>query len=265
MTPNELISIVSNNLGDGGFVALNREEYIQFVNDVAHDIWFRSKAMHVVRQYALPEDSHYIDLTEDDIIEFEEMQVRTQATPIMTPPGPEPAFYEFDKGPVHQREKPHLQNVQNGYGIWTNVGDIEPTYHLSVELRDGRYRITSPRKFGAGLILQIFAVIHSPRFTWLTQVQVDPTANPPIVVNLTDQQRIWEPFRNVFIEGCTWRAARRLANFTQDSTRSRIWQDAQNLYYRQYLPDAIHFVHSIKDGTTALFVEPFQYLTDRRP
>lgn len=257
MTPNELISIASNNLGDGGFVVLNREEYLQFTNDVAHDLWSGSKACHVVREYVLPSGESYFDLAEDDIIEFVSIQIRAKDTAVNTPEEP---IFRTDTAVYPQQEKPPLQNIEEGLGLWQNVGNTSRRQHLTPEFRNGRYRIHSPQRFSDGQVLTLHLVVTSPHYIWLDKAVVDPT-DPNVTVDLTDAERIWEPFRNLFIEGVTWRAARRMINFTKDN-RTSIWQSAQQLYFSKYLPDAIHFVHSLKDSASVLHVEPFRYLDE---
>lgn len=264
MTPNELISTVALNLGDGGFVAIAREEYIAFVNDVGHDIWLRSKAMHAIRHYPLPEGARAYELPDTDILEFAELQVRTISPPPAYPPpegDSEPEIYDDSHTPVHQQEKPVHQNISEGLGLWTNVGNTLPHTHLTIELRGGRYVILSPRPFEASQVLHAHAVIHSPRYAWLDAAAAhDPTATESYEETLASS--IWEPLRNVFIEGCTWRAARRLSNYTQDPVRRQIWNDARDLYYRMYLPDTIHFIHALKDGSSVLHVRPGRYLDE---
>lgn len=260
MTPNELISIAANNIGDGGFVIVNRDEHMQFVNDVAHDLWSGSKAAHVVREYLLPSGISYMDLPHDDIIEFVSLQIRAKNTPL-NPPDDEQGTFSTDALVAPQMEKPPYRNIEEGYGIWKNIGSVYPKQHLTPEFRNGRYRIHSPVNFTGSEVLTAHCVIHSARYQWLLRTAaVDPTAGDTNIY--IDDERIWEPFRNLFIEGCTWRAARRTLNFTMDATRTRIQNDARDMYYKKYLPDAIHFVHSLKDSTAALHVIPFRYLDE---
>jgi hypothetical protein len=265
MTPNELISIVANNLGDGGFVSLNRDEYLAFMNDVGHDIWLKSKAMHQIRHYPLAEGLRAFVIPDTDIIEFVELQVRTVST-TPQPGDPEPEIYDSTQTPVHQQEKSVHQNIAQGQGIWTNVGNVIPHHHLTIEFRNGQYFILSPRPFHAGAVLHVHAVIHSPRYAWLDQVSaVDPVTGldgDGAAFTETLSTALWEPLRNVFTEGCTWRAARRLSNFTQDVTRRKIWDDAKDLYYNMYLPDAIHFIHSLKESSSVMHVAPGRYLDE---
>jgi hypothetical protein len=263
MTPNELISIVANNVGDGGFVSLNHDEYLAFMNDVGHDIWLKSKAMHRIRHYALPQDARTFIIPDTDIIEFVELQVRTTA---VQAGDPEPEIYNDSQTPVHQQEKSVHQNISEGQGIWTNVGNIIPHHHLTIEFRNGQYLVLSPRPFLSGEVLHVHAVIYSPRFAWLEQASaVDPVTGldgEGVAFTETLDVSLWEPLRNAFIEGCTWRAARRISNFTQDPTRRKIWDDSRNMYYGTYLPDAIHFIHSLKDGTAVMHVAPGRYLDE---
>lgn len=265
MTPNELISIVANNLGDGGFVGMAREEYLGFMNDVGHDIWFKTNAMHRIRQYALTADTRTFMLPDVDIIEFVELQVRTVTVPPV-PGATEPEIYNPDETPIHQQEKSVHSNIAEGLGIWANVGNTVAHHHLTIEFRNGQYVILSPRVFAANEVLHVHAIIHSPRYAWLDQVaDINPATGldsdgAAFTESLTSS--LWEPLRNAFTEGCTWRAARRLSNFTKDNVRLRIWEDAKGLYYNRYLPDAIHFINSLKESSSVLHVAPARYLDE---
>lgn len=256
MTPNELISIAANNLADGGFATLNRDEYLQFVNDVGHDLWSGSKAAHALRTYPLPAGRSYLDLEHDDIIEFASLQIRTADDGGDS----EPAIVPASGTAYLVREKPAEQSIRQGQGSWREIGEAQRHLALTPEFRDGRYRIHAAYPFQTGWFLMAHCVIHAPRYVWLDAAVVDPT-DEELDLDLTDTERIWEPFRNLFIEGVTWRAARRMTGIAKDA-RAQIWRDSQQLYYSKYLPDAIHFVHSLKDGTSVLRVEPFNYLPE---
>lgn len=250
MTPNELIGIASNNISDGGMVLLAREEYIAFVNDVAMDIWTESKAMHAIRQYQLPEGARMYELPDVDIIHFMEIQVRRGAPAAEG----EAEIYNPDESPIHVEEKPVHQNLRQGFGVWRNQGHDRPHTFVTLEFRNGRHVVHSPQPFEAGTMLHVQCVIHSPRFDWL-----DTTAED---FEESLDNSIWEPLRNVFIEGVTWRAARRAINYAKDSARQRIMDNAQTLYFKQYLPAAIRYINGLKDLTSPMFIEPFDFMPE---
>lgn len=256
MTPNEVISIAANNCSDGGFVLLAQEEYLQFTNDVAYDIWFESKAMHAVRQYALPEGEQLFTFPDTDIIQFVEVQLRegeAKGPPADDGEGEQPV-YDAAQNPVHVEEKPLHANLREGLGIFRNRGQRHAHTYLTYEFRNGRFVALAPRPFEAGQFLHAHCVISGERYEVLDLWDGD--------LELTTANTIWEPLRNVFIEGVTWRAARRLSNHSKDPMRTQIWKDSQSLYYGRYLPQAISYIHQIKDGTSVLFVRGSRFMEE---
>jgi hypothetical protein len=260
MTPNELISMTSNNLGDGGFVMMAREEYIGFVNDVGHDIWFESKALHQLRQYKMTEGERHFTIPDIDIIEFAELQFRYKDT---AQTNPEPEILEDGVTAAHQQEKPVHANIREGGGFWQNVGNWQKHYHLTPELRNGKYIIHVPEPFIAGVVLHAHCIVHGTRYNWLDAAITDPT-DPDDLYEETLDSSLWEPLRNAYIEGTLWRAARRLWQFSKDRERRKTMDDAKELYYNRYLPNAIHFIHSLKADASALHVHPFALWRERR-
>lgn len=252
MTPNELIGIASNNISDGGMVLLAREEYLAFVNDVAMDVWTESKAMHKIRQYTLPAGARTFEVPDIDIIYIVTMQVRRG-----TPPAegePEAEAYDPSESPIHVQEKSIDQNLRQGFGSYENQGQERPNTYVTLEFRNGRHVVHSPQPFESGSILHLQCVIHSSRYNWL-----DTDAEN---FEETLDNSIWEPLRNAFIEGVTWRAARRALNYAKDPMRQQIMRDAQNLYYNRYLPMAVRYINGLKDLTSAMYIEPFSIYTD---
>ncbi|MBE0645409.1 MAG: hypothetical protein IH600_15100 [Bacteroidetes bacterium] len=252
MTPNEVISIAANNCSDGGMVLLAQEEYLAFLNDVAYDIWFESKAMHAIRQYALPEGEQLFTFPDTDIIQFVELQLR-EGTPAAEEDGEQP-IYDSTANPIHVEEKPVHQNIREGLGIFRNLGQRHTHRYFTVEFRNGQFVILVPRPFEANQYLQAHCVITGEMYQILDLWDED--------LELTTANTIWEPFRNVFIEGVTWRAARRLSNHSKDPTRRQIWNDSQNLYYSRYLPDAINYVHQFKDGSSVMMIRASRFLEE---
>jgi hypothetical protein len=252
MKPNELISIIASNIGDENLVLLNREMYIQFVNDVAMDIWKDSKATHTVREYALPNGAMFFDLPEDDIIEFVSLQTRVKTIPDLNV-----GIYSQDQDVIPRNDKPALQQIEEGIGTWRNIGQRWGHSYYTLELRNGRYRVQTAIPFSGDLILTAYAVIHSPRYVYpVADDYFDPVLGVAGTPN--DNDRIWEVLRSVFIEGGTYRAANRALNFTKSSSHASIAAKAEQRYHT-YLKDAIHYIHSLKDSTIGLAVEPFRY------
>lgn len=277
MTPNECISIAAATIGDAGFVNLTHEEYISFLNATAHEIWFRAKAAHVVRQYALPVDEKKFTIPDTDIIRFAMIQLRFANAPA----GENIAnLYDVEETPLYIKEKSPQIDVEEDFGYWLDRGDLQENFHAWIEFHNGQYTIHSNIKFSSGMVLHLYAIIHSPHFTWIVVPESGGAITPVWGQTPTDSEvraavaagdipasssnLIWEPFRNVFVEGVLWRAAQQHMRYVKDSSISRIYSDAERRYYRQYLPDAVHFIHSLKDSTSASHIRPFHYLVKAR-
>lgn len=271
MTPNEVISIASARIGDAGFVNLTREEYISFLNAVAHEIWFRSKAAHVIRQYQLTEGEKRFVIPDTDIIRFSMIQMRFADAPASDNVA---NLYDVEENPLYLKEKAPQQDVEEDIGYYLDRGDLQENFHAWIEFHNGQYTIHSNIKFAARMILHVYAIVHSPRYTWIVAPNAGWPNTPTDAEVLTDlgngnltsaqAQLIWEPFQNVFIEGVLWRAAQQHMVYVKDRQRTQIYSDSRSEYYRRYLPDAIHFIHSLKDATSASHIRPFHYLMKAR-
>jgi hypothetical protein len=270
MTPNECISIAAARIGDAGFVNITREEYLTFLNDTAHEIWFRSKAAHVVRQYELPEDEKSFAIPDNDVIRFGLIQYRF---------GEEVGLSDYmnlhdpEQRPIHLQEKPAQQDIEEGYGYFHNRGALQEDYHITLDFNNGTHVLRSNRKFGKGMLLHAYCIIHSPHYSW---VVVPDSENPAWGQTPTDQevrdavasgaldagtsQLIWEPFRNTFISGVVWRAAEQHMRYVKDRSVQEIYKNHMGLFYKMYLPRTIHYIHTLKDDTSMMRMRPFHYL-----
>lgn len=271
MTVNEVISIASNNIGDGSFANLTKAEYEAFVNDVAQDLFLDAKASHVARAYLLPDGEYFFDIPDRDIISFAFVQFRWPSVLPGVTGASEPEPYDPDKGPERVKEKDLQKNIADFTGRYEDIGDIEDTYHVTPEIQNisGKWRVTSARKFTAGMTLHAHCITTQPRMSWTqdpTMQSGDPLSHDPVEANLIsnnlDTQVVWEPFRNLFQYGVTWRAALRHLRYVKDPSVSVVLQTAQGLYYNRYLPQATHYIHRMKDASSTMNMRPFRYLPE---
>jgi len=265
VTPNEVISSAANTIGDGGFVNISKDEYIDFLNDIAQELWFRSKALHVVRDYPLPVGEHYFDLPDRDVISFAAVYIfetandRSQITD-------EPAAWDASLAPTWQKEKSYRKNVEEGVGWYMDIGDIVTRAHVTHEYRNGQYRIHSTLPFEDNQYLRAHCIVHNTRYAWQFITGADQLGNNPsdkdLVDNQLEAQIVWEPLRNLFISGVVWRAAERHNRYVQNGHLAQTISRHMSLYYDRYLPDAIHYIHSMRDASSTMQVRPFRYLDE---
>lgn len=272
MTPNECISMAANNIGDGSFANITKEEYLAFLDDTAAELWMKAKAIHVVRDYTLPDECLVYEITDTDIIRFVLLQLKSGDVES------DPPSYDPETDSDYIKEKPQFPNIQEGGGQFMDVGEpnYEQVLHVTPEFINNRYVIRFPYVVPGGTILRVHAVIHGNRYQWQDitteigntvggEIVSFSTANNPTDAQLDeldlDRQILWEPLRNMWISGVTWRAALRHFRYTQDQSTMTIANKYQEMFYRRYLPDSIHYIHSLKDATAPLHIRPFQYLT----
>lgn len=269
MTPNECISIAAARIGDSGFVQITREEYLTFLNDSAHDLWFRSKAAHVVRQYILPEGEKKFTIPDTDIIRFGLIQFRKKSIPADDNVA---NLHDPDESPVSLTEKPGQQDIEEGYGVFLDRGGLQEDYHVTLDFNNGTHVLRSNRNFTEGMLLHAYCIVHSPHFAWIVVPSPDAVwPDTPTDVEVRDavasgaipaetSNLIWEPFRNLFTSGVIWRAAEQHMRYVKDRSIQSIYQNHMNLYFRNYLPKATHYIHTLKDSTSAMRMRPFHYL-----
>lgn len=265
MTPNQVISIAAAKLGDSGFVNIYREEYEVFLNNVAHDLWFESKAAHTIRQYALTEGERKITLPDRDIIAFHILQVRKSDSPAAVDAAD---VYDPNEAPTYIREKSPQQDIEEGPAYYQDIGATNALYHMTPELHNGVYTIHSSLPFAAGLVLQAYAYVTQPMLSWqliplagTRRQQITPTEAEMLAASL-DSNLVWDPFVNMFVTGITWRAAEQHRQYVKNNEIQTLYRDNKDLYFKHYLPKCVHFIHSLKDSTAGIQVRPFHYLED---
>jgi hypothetical protein len=260
MTSKQLISQVANDVNDPGFEFINKEEWIQFMNDTRREMGTQAKIFYTFADKTdLVEGESNYPLTDQDVIRLIRVEYYFSGIDLPLPMN-EKAFHRvmnelyYPTGYSYEYTSQTTEFTDtNGAVVLTITSDIlnnaeTPRINWYATKRDnGLFTLYFPFKFADGDHLRIYYYSTEVDHNYFNDVEI-----------------IFDPFAEPLKEGMRFRALRRLT-LRRILTQNEMWMlnkecdKSEMRYYNRHLPWLKRYMKALGTESEVLEMKPFNY------